>query len=71
MNKDCGDKHERIVILEEVVFGNPKTGDKGMKQKVDEMHDILTQFKGVKGLFGMVLLVSSVLVALKMWLFSK
>lgn len=65
------DRHNRIVTLEEVVFGNSKTGDKGMKQKVDEMHDILTQFKGVKGLFGMVLLVSSVLIALKMWIFNK
>lgn len=71
MEADCKDKHERIQTLEEVVFGNPKIGEKGMKQKVDEMHEILTQLKGIRGFFGIVVLIGATLVALKMWVFGK
>lgn len=69
-HQECLDKHERIQTLEEVVFGNPRIGEKGMKQKVDEMHEILVQFKGLKGFFGGIVLVGAVLVALKTWIFK-
>lgn len=45
-------KTERIETLEEVIFGNPRTGEMGMKAKVDEIHTLLIQAKGLGGFIG-------------------
>lgn len=67
--------HSRIATLEEVIFGNSKTGEKGMKQKVDEIHDIITQSKGVisffgglKGILGFIIVLGAVITIVKGWL---
>lgn len=70
-NENSSDQHERLTTLEEVVFGNVRTGEKGMKQKVDEMHEVLIGFKGVKGFFGAVVLIGAVLFAIKAWIFKE
>lgn len=57
-----------VLVLKEVVFGNEKTKEKGMKEKVDEMHEILVQLKGIKGLFGIILLIGATIITLKTWL---
>lgn len=62
---------DRIDTLEGVVFGNPKTGEKGMKTKVDEMHDILTQAKGVKGVLYILIAIGGAIAVLKGWIFAK
>jgi hypothetical protein len=64
-NDECTD--DRIDTIEEVIFGNPKTGEKGMKEKVDEMHELLLQAQGWKKLGYSILLIAGVLAALKGW----
>jgi hypothetical protein len=58
---------EDIKTLNEVIFGDPKTGTKGMKEKVDEMHELLIQAQGWKKLGYSILLIAGVLAALKGW----
>jgi len=41
--------HQRI---DRLLFGNEKEGEKGMKQKHDEMYDFLMSYKHVTGFFG-------------------
>ncbi len=43
------DEHDRLMS---VIFGNEETGDIGMKEKVDEIHQLLIQAKNVGGFFG-------------------
>lgn len=66
---------EEHAILMRVIFGDEAIDEKGMKDKVDEMHKLLVQAKNVGGFFGGVkalagwLLVIGALVALfKGWL---
>lgn len=62
---------EQHNILWETVFGNPVTKDPGMKEKLDEIHQILVQAKGIKGLFGTIILLGATLAVIKMWLIGK
>lgn len=57
-NKDFED-------MQEVIFGNAKTGEKGMKQKVDEMHEILVQAKGLKGFLVILIIIGGAIAVLK------
>lgn len=66
---------EEVRTLNYVIFGNPHTGEKGMKQKLDEVHEILLQskgvisfFGGVKGILGLAITVAAALTILKGWL---
>lgn len=59
---------QRIQVIERVIFGDEKHGDKGMKIKVDEMHEILVGLRGIKGLFGLVIMVGLTLVTIKTWI---
>jgi hypothetical protein len=62
-------KHEEKErqILWTAVFGDKETQTVGMKEKVDEIHSILTQVKGIKSFLGILILISGALVAIKMW----
>ena len=60
-------EEQRVETIESVIFGNEKIGEIGMKKKVDEMHEILVQFKGIKGLFGIIILIGLVVATLKGW----
>lgn len=62
---------EEIQTLNDVIFGNPRTGEKGMKMKVDEMHELLVQAQGWKKLGYSILLIAAVIAALKGWFMSK
>lgn len=61
------DKAE-FATLRRVLFGDAKTDEIGMKEKVDEMHKILTQAKGIPWFLGTILLVGGVIAYLKLWL---
>lgn len=37
---------ENISSLTYAIYGNPETGDMGMKKKVDDIHELLVQAKG-------------------------
>lgn len=56
--------------LKEVVFGNEEIKEKGIKEKVDEMHNILIGLKGVKGLFGLVIMLGIFIATIKGWFFK-
>lgn len=58
---------ENIDTLNEVIFGNPKTGEKGMKAKVDDMHELLVQAQGWKKLGYSILLIAGIIAAMKGW----
>ena len=59
--------------INRVIFGDDPN-DKGMKQKVDEMHDILISarniggfFTSVKGVFGWLLILGAFVALIKGW----
>ena len=54
-----------VKILQHVIFGSDETQEIGMKQKVDEIHQIVTQLKGLKWIGGALILLSASIVALK------
>ena len=62
------ERQREIHEMREVIFGNNRTGEKGMKQKVDEMHEILTRAKGIPWLLGVLILMGGALAVLKGWL---
>ena len=54
-----------VSSLKRTIYGDEKSDEMGMKEKVDEMHIIITQLKGLKWILGSVVLVSATLAALK------
>ena len=69
------ERQREIHDMRMLLFGNAATGEKGMKQKTDEIHDILTQSKGVIAFFGgvrgiltFVIIVGAALTLMKSWL---
>lgn len=59
---------DEIRDIKRVLFGDETTGEKGMKQKQDEMYEILVQAKGFKTLGSTILLIAAVIAVLKGWL---
>lgn len=56
---------EEVDTLNEVVFGNEKTKTKGIAEKVDEMHTILTQAKGLRGFLYIMIAIGGAVAVLK------
>jgi hypothetical protein len=54
-----------VTILKTVVFGNKELGEKGMKEKVDDMHEILMGFRGMKSILGVVILIGLAIATIK------
>lgn len=66
---------QEIDTLNLVIFGNPRTGEKGMKEKVDEIHEILTKsrgvldfFGGVRGILSFIIVIGAAFALIKGWL---
>lgn len=64
-----------VTTLKTVVFGNKELGEKGMKEKVDEMHEILIQargiggfFSGIKGFLGIFIIIATAIIIIKGWM---
>jgi len=58
-----------------VLFGDAVTNEMGMKQKVDEMYDMLIQskgliriFGGIKGILGFLIVLGASVAVVKGWL---
>ena len=49
--KDAVSYREEHELMMRVIFGDKELGELGMKEKIDEVHSILTQIKGVSGFF--------------------
>jgi hypothetical protein len=71
-------KNDKIIELltthNRVIFGDDKTGDIGIKKKIDELHTLLTQARNVSGFFGglggtikWILVVAAVITVVKGW----
>jgi len=65
---------DRFEFLQRVIFGDKLTGEMGMKEKVDEMHDILTNVRGANRVFGgtvnyikMIMIVVGIVGIIKGW----
>lgn len=59
--------NDEIAGLKVTVYGDKNKGVKGMNDKVDEIHTILVQAKGVKWVLHSILLIAAVLAVLKGW----
>jgi len=73
--KTFPERQREIHDMRMLMFGNPATGELGMKKKVDDIHDILMQsrgvisfFGGVKGILGFVIVLGAALALIKSWL---
>lgn len=69
-DKEFQDKINRVLFGDDI-------NEKGMKDKVDEMHSILMSargvggfFNGIKGILGWLLLVGAIVALIKGWFFS-
>ncbi len=74
MPKPTYTTEDRVEILERAVFGDESLDEKGMKKKVDEIHDLLVQakgiglfFGGVRGFFGILIVIASAWALIKGW----
>lgn len=78
MKEDQPHKNDKIIELltthNRVIFGDDKTGDIGIKKKIDELHTLLTQARNVSGFFGglggtikWIVLIAAVITILKGW----
>lgn len=68
-------RQQELHEIRALLFGNPHTGEMGMKEKLDEIHNILTQskgviafFGGVRGILGFVIVLGAVITVVKSWL---
>lgn len=68
LKREIDEIRDDVNTLKRVVFGDSESKEEGMKQKVDEIHTILVQAKGIKGLFGTLILISATITVLKMWI---
>ena len=59
------DRNKQVEEMRVLMFGNARTHEKGMLEKVDEMHTILTQAKGIKGMLFILIAIGGALAVLK------
>lgn len=73
--KDTNDRfHEgekNFDKLNRVLFGDKQTGERGMSDKVTDIHQRITQVDGVGSFLKWVIVIGGVLSVLKFWIFSK
>lgn len=43
---------DKFELYDRILFGEKVTGEKGLNEKVNDMHEILIQAKGIRGFFG-------------------
>lgn len=67
--KETVEKHgDTLTALKTSVYGDKALGVKGMNEKVDEIHTILVQAKGIRGFFGLTILIGALIVVLQSWM---
>lgn len=60
LKKHIDEDQRNFLEIREVFFGNKETGEIGLIQKVNELHELLIQAKGVKSFMGIVILIGAV-----------
>lgn len=66
---DIHDDH--IAQIRNTLYGNKDIGLVGMSEKLDNIHEILVQAKGLKGLLNGVVLLAAVIAIVKGWILGK
>jgi len=68
-------RQRELQEMREVIFGNKQTGEKGMKEKLDTIYEILVQargvgnfFGGIKGILGLLIVMGAAVTIIKGWL---
>lgn len=56
--------------LNRVLFGDKETGEKGMNDKVTDIHQRITQVDGVGTFLKWIIVIGGVLSVLKFWIFK-
>lgn len=64
-SKQMEEEHETLM---RVIFGDEKTGEKGMKVKLDEVHEMIVQVNGVGSFLKWIIIFGASLSAIKLWL---
>lgn len=64
-------EEDKLEKLWGAVFGDKETNTQGMKDKVDEIHQLLITAKGFKSTLSLILLIAAVIAVLKGWLLVK
>jgi hypothetical protein len=54
--------------INRVLFGDTSTGDVGMKEKVDDIHQMLIQVNGVGNFLKWIIVCGASLAAIKLWI---
>ena len=62
-----GEHDDNIRDIRETLYGNKEKNLKGMNEKVDEIHVLLVQAKGLKGFMNLILLFAASITAVKVW----
>lgn len=62
-----GEHDDKIREISETLYGNKEKNLKGMNEKVDEIHVLLVQAKGLKGFMNLILLFAASITAIKVW----
>lgn len=62
-----GEHDDKIREVRETLYGNKEKNLKGMNEKVDEIHVLLVQAKGLKGFMNLILLFAASITAIKVW----
>lgn len=68
VKKKVSQREEEHETLMRVIFGDEATGEKGMKEKVDEIHQMIVQVNGVGSFLKWIIVIGASLAALKLWL---
>ena len=61
---------EEIDILKRAVFGDEDLGEQGMKDKVDEIHHILIQVKGLRGFLYILIAIGGAVTVIKGFIYK-
>lgn len=67
-SKKPSQREEEHETLMRVIFGDEQTGEKGMKEKVDEIHQMIVQVNGVGSFLKWIIVIGASLAAVKLWL---
>lgn len=62
---------DNIAQIRNTLYGNKDIGLVGMSEKLDSIHEILVQAKGLKGLLNGVVLLAAVIAILKGWILGR
>lgn len=65
LTNNYGALRSDVMALKETLYGNTGEREKGMKEKLDEMYEIVTQLKGLKWILAGVMLFGGFIATMK------